>query len=194
MTSPVTGPVIDESRVLREEGGALIYPPTAAFDPDKLYRWELTRTWSDAPPWAFCMLNPSKADAMRNDLTITRCCGFAKAGGAGGIVVVNLHAWRSTCPAELARQGKPVGDQDDAFIWNACTAPGRLVVAAWGAHHFAQVRAARVTAMLRTAGVELHCLGVTRAGHPLHPSRLAASVRPVPWRPLALPGDGVVST
>lgn len=194
MTSPPAAHVIDESRVLREEGSALIYPPTAVFDPDKMYRWELTRTWSDAAPWAFCMLNPSKADAMRNDLTITRCCGFAEAGGAGGIVVVNLYAWRSTSPAELASQAKPVGDQDDAFIWNACTAPGRIVVAAWGAHSFAQARAGRVTAMLQAAGVELQCLGVTKAGHPLHPSRLAASVRPVPWRPLALPCGGAVST
>ncbi len=185
MTSPVTRPVIDESQVLREEGGALIYPPTAAFDPDKLYRWELTRTWSDAPPWAFCMLNPSTADAMRNDLTVTRCCGFAKAGGAGGIVVVNLFAWRSTSPAELARQADPVGELNDAFILNACR-PGRMVVAAWGAHDYARRRAAAVTAMLEAGGGELHCLGVTKGGHPLHPSRLAATVGPVPWRPLAL--------
>jgi hypothetical protein len=61
-----------------------------------------------------------------------------------------------------------------------------MVVAAWGALRAARGRAAEVTAMLQAAGVELHCLGITLDGHPLHPSRIAATVRPVPWRPLAL--------
>jgi hypothetical protein len=97
-----------------------------------------------------------------------------------------MFAFRATDPAGLARQADPVGGQDDAFILSACTVPGRMVVAAWGAHRAARGRAAEVTAMLQAAGVELYCLGITREGHPLHPSRLAAAVRPVPWRPLAL--------
>ncbi len=178
------GQRIDERRIIRETGHALLNPPTAAFDRLRLYRYELTRTWSALPPWAFVMLNPSTADAMDDDQTIRRCCGFARAGGAGGIVVVNLFAWRSTSPAELARQADPVGDLNDAFIWNACTAPGRMVIAAWGAHGSLRGRAAEVTVMLEDAGVVLHCLGVTGAGYPRHPSRLAAAVRPVPYAPL----------
>lgn len=177
------GPRIDERLIVRETGPALFNPPTAAFDLLRRYRYELTRTWdSDVPPWVFCMLNPSKAGAFTGDLTITRCCGFAQAGGAGGIVAVNLFAWRSTSPAALARQADPVGELNDAFILNACQ-PGRMVVAAWGVHGSLRGRAVEVTAMLEEAGVVLHCLGVTRAGHPRHPSRLAAAVRPVPYAP-----------
>jgi len=87
-------PAIDENLIIREEGPALVYPPTATFDLSRAYRYELTRTWSSAPPWAWCMLNPSTADARADDQTITRCCRFARAGGAGGIIVVNLFAWR----------------------------------------------------------------------------------------------------
>jgi hypothetical protein len=176
-------PVIDESLIIREEGPALIYPPTATFDLSRAYRYELTRTWSAAPPWVWCMLNPSTASAFASDQTITRCCGFAAAGGAGGIIVVNLFAWRSVSPAELVCQLDPVGGQNDAFIMAACP-PGRMVIAAWGVHGTLRNRAAEVTAMLEQAGVELYCLGVTMGGHPRHPSRLAAAVRPVPCQAL----------
>lgn len=172
--------VIDEDRVIRETGPALIWPPTAAFDLTYRYRYELTRAWSDLPPWAWVMLNPSTADALEDDQTIRRCCGFARAGGAGGIVAANLFAWRATDPAELADLDDPIGDLDDAFILNACQ-PGRMVVAAWGANGALRGRAAEVAAMLAAAGVRLHCLGTTQAGQPLHPSRLPAAARLIPW-------------
>jgi hypothetical protein len=175
----------DERLIVRETGPALFNPPTAAFDLLRRYRYELTRTWDgDAPPWVFCMLNPSKAGALTGDLTISRCCGFAQAGGAGGIVAVNLFAYIATDPADLARQADPVGELNDAFIREACTAPGRMIIAAWGAHGSLRGRVAEVTAMLEEAGVVLHCLGVTTAGHPRHPSRLAAAARPAPYVPL----------
>lgn len=174
--------VIDETRVLRETGPALLYPPTAAFDLTKRYRYELTRTWSNAPPWVFAMLNPSKANAHIDDPTIRRCCGFAQAGEAGGIVAVNLHGWRATDPLDLALADDPVGDQNEAFILAACTVPGRTVVAAWGAHPAAARRGAVVTTMLTVAaGVRLHCLGTTRDGHPRHPLYVPASTRLEPW-------------
>jgi hypothetical protein len=178
-------PVSDESLLLRETGAALIYPPTAVFDPLKVYRYELTRTWSAAPPWAWCMRNPSTADALRDDQTVTRCCRFARAGGAGGIVAVNLFAWRATDPAELARQPDPVGELNDAFILQACTAPGRVVVAAWGCHGTLCGRDAAVTRMLATEGVRLMCLGTTKGGQPLHPSRLPAAAQLIPYEPRA---------
>jgi hypothetical protein len=174
---------IDETWIIREEGPALAWPPTAVFDLSRQRRYELTRRWSGEPPWTWVMLNPSTADAMADDQTIKRCCRYAKDGGAGGIVVVNLYTWRATSPAELWRQAKPVGEFGDAFILNACP-PGRMVIAAWGAHGQRSGRGAQVAAMLEAAGVELHCLGVTKDGDPLHPSRLAAARRPVPYRSL----------
>lgn len=59
--------MIGKSRVIREEGPALVYPPTAVLDPGRRYRHELTRTWTGAPPRAWCMLNPSTADAFADD-------------------------------------------------------------------------------------------------------------------------------
>lgn len=47
------------------------------------------------------MLNPSTADASVDDATITRCIGFAKLWGYGGLYVGNLWAYRATDPKEL---------------------------------------------------------------------------------------------
>lgn len=178
-----SGHLIDERLILRDTGAALLDPPTAAFDLRRRYRYELTRTWSSAAQWVWVMLNPSTADAMADDQTIGRCCGFAKAGGAGGIVVVNLFAWRATDPAELARQANPAGALDDAFLLGACTVPGRVVIAAWGNHGTLHGRAAAVTRMLAVHDVSLMCLGTTGTGQPRHPSRLPAVARLVRYEP-----------
>jgi hypothetical protein len=92
-----------------------------------------------------------------------------------------MFAWRSTSPAELARQADPVGPLNDAFILSACSVPGRKVILAWGAHGRLRGRGGQVAAMLAAVGVDLFCLGTTRGGQPLHPSRLAATIRPVPY-------------
>jgi hypothetical protein len=96
-----------------------------------------------------------------------------------------MFAWRATDPAELARQADPVGALADAFILQACAEPGRVVVAAWGRHGTLRGRGATVTRMLEAAGVRLMCLGTTKGGQPLHPSRLPTAARLVPYEPSA---------
>ncbi|TMF61888.1 MAG: DUF1643 domain-containing protein, partial [Chloroflexi bacterium] len=67
----------------------------ATFSADRRYRYRLWRRWDGARPVvAFVMLNPSTADARRDDPTIRRCIGFAKSWGFGGVEVVNLFAYR----------------------------------------------------------------------------------------------------
>ena len=61
------------------------------------YRYWLTRTWNPRrATLCWVLLNPSTADADRDDPTIRRCQGFARSWGYGGIVVVNLFAYRAT--------------------------------------------------------------------------------------------------
>ncbi|CAJ0698587.1 hypothetical protein R11007_02835 [Ralstonia holmesii] len=55
------------------------------------YRYRLWREWERSlPVLGFIMLNPSTADHLENDRTITRCIGRAVAGGYGRLEVVNL--------------------------------------------------------------------------------------------------------
>ncbi|MFJ8657505.1 DUF1643 domain-containing protein [Streptomyces rochei] len=148
----------------------------AVFDSSRReYRYLLTRIWDPAvPPVVYVMLNPSTADAMTDDATIRRCRSFAVREGAGGLVVVNLFALRSTDPRALTRHPEPVGPVNDAFIRRTVTGAHR-VIAAWGAAGIQNGRAEAVTGLLRARGVTVHCLGRTATGQPRHPLYLPAT-------------------
>ena len=129
---------------------------------------------------AFVMLNPSVADAEADDPTIRRCIGFARSWGFGGLVAVNLFAWRDTHPSGMKRAADPVGPEGDAPILEAARLAS-LTVAAWGVHGAHLGRGSQVAALLRAAG-PLHHLGLTKDGHPRHPLYLRGDARPERWR------------
>lgn len=97
------------------------------------YRYSLTRRWSEDQLLYWIMLNPSTADASKDDPTIRKCIGFAKHNGFGGIRIFNLFAWRATDPRELAlyEYHRIVGKENDDYIQTI--PPGSTVVAGWGA-------------------------------------------------------------
>ena len=67
----------------------------AVLDKTGQYRYWLWRLWdADLPHVCFCMLNPSKADAVTDDPTLRRCINFAKSWGYGSLSVVNLFAYQ----------------------------------------------------------------------------------------------------
>ena len=144
------------------------------------YRYRLDRQWSGAPQLTWIMLNPSTATEAANDPTIARCETRARAGGFGGLRVVNLFAWRATAPAELKRHASPVGPDNDRHLLAACAGADR-VVAGWGTHGTHLGRAAQVLRLLRDNGVPIHTLGLTRQGHPRHPLYVAYATQPEPW-------------
>ena len=133
------------------------------------YRYRLTRTWGEARPACFIMLNPSVADATQDDPTIRRCVGFARAWGCGGIVVVNLYAFRATDPKGLRSAACPtIGPDNDQHIREAVKR-SIPVVCAWGVHGERGGRDVAVKGWLRSVGIVPVCLGTTKDGHPRHP-------------------------
>ena len=163
----------------------------AILSPGGVYRYRLWRIWDDdLAPCAFVMLNPSTADAEVDDPTIRRCTAFAKSWGSGGIVVVNLFAYRATDPDALAEVDPPelIGPEADAHMRKVFSVAD-VVVCAWGAtltlwgarwRAFQARRAAEVLAMI-PQGVEVCSLGVTAGGHPRHPLYLAKNTPRVPF-------------
>ena len=153
----------------------------AEFDPTKRYRYRLRRVWGDpSNSCCFVMLNPSTADAFRNDPTIRRCLGFAQAWGHGALSVVNLFAWRATDPRELAHGIEdPVGPGNDVSIEDEAGGAGRVVFA-WGADPMAVKRGAEVARWLRKI-CDPVCLGTTKAGAPRHPLYVPAATLPTPY-------------
>lgn len=119
------------------------------------------------------MLNPSTADHRRDDPTIRRCMGFARAWGYSILEVRNLFAWRATDPRELLTAPDPTGsrrgDRELRAVLDA-----DLVVAAWGAWvPYARDR----DALALLAGRRLMCLGQTRNCRPRHPLYVGGSTR-----------------
>jgi hypothetical protein len=91
--------------------------------------------------------------------------------------MVNLFACRATKPKDMKAHHAPVGRENDHWLLKAVKEAG-VVVAAWGNHGGHLSRGEAVTRLL--AG-RLTCLGVTKKGHPMHPSRLNKTLTPIPF-------------
>lgn len=154
------------------------------------YRYRLWRRWADGPQALWIMLNPSTADAAKDDPTIRRCVAFATSWGCGGIVVANLYAWRATSPEDLWRAERNdgqniVGPENDAVIAAALRDPATGTrIAAWGTHAKSD-RVAEVWALVDDARVGLVCLSRSRSGAPRHPLWLGSDTprEPFTWSP-----------
>ena len=145
---------------------------------DGPYRYTLHRTWEpERPRVTFVMLNPSLADAERDDPTVRRCVAFARCWGFGALAVVNLFALIAPYPTALQGIADPIGPHNDEAIreWTQDV----LTVVAWGEDGDYADRAADV---LPTLG-EVYCLGVTRSGAPRHPLYLRRDTPPRPYSP-----------
>lgn len=161
----------------------------ATFDGD-LYRLTLLRVWrADMHLLVVCMLNPSTADAEQDDPTILALNDFAFAWGFGGILVVNLNAFRASKPEVMRAAADPVGPMNEAAIDESLFYAGQtsgLALAAWGNNG----DPAQVEAFCRkaaAAGVRLVCLGQTQSGAPKHPMargqhRIPRDQQPLHWR------------
>jgi hypothetical protein len=145
------------------------------------------------------MLNPSTADAVAPDHTITKCIGFAKRWGYNAIDVFNLFALRSTNPKGLLANVDPCGPLNDQVLRQAVheatwkeEVPTPAILA-WGAgspiRKLLETRVRRFgrdfeDSFSRSLGLSrFQCLGTTLGGQPRHPLMLAYDTKLQPWIP-----------
>lgn len=152
----------------------------AEISSDRLYRYWLSRIWDRGLPIGLvCMINPSDADSKKDDPTVQNLTKRARRHWRwGGFYVVNLFAYRSSHPEDLAKAIDPVGPENDDHIGRiasmAAEGGGRFV-AAWGAYEFSKSerqdireRPQNVTDFLVSLG-EVLCLGRNADRSPAHP-------------------------
>jgi len=145
------------------------------------YRYTLTRQWGFGGTVCWILLNPSTADAQRDDPTNRRGINFSKAWGYGGCVFVNLFAYRATDPKVMLAAEQPVGTENDAYIVSEANAAD-LVVIGWGNHGAHRRRDVHVLRMLENeVRWEPECLGVTNKDQPKHPLYLSKYTKLEPW-------------
>ncbi|OZF00838.1 hypothetical protein CH300_20065 [Rhodococcus sp. 15-1154-1] len=164
---------------------------SAVISADERYRYHLRRELPlslDQPTSRTClfiMLNPSTADAAKNDPTIRRCLTFTSLAGCDVLEVVNLYAYRATDPDDLFRAGAAgvdiVGPDNYEHIEQANNRAD-VVYVAWGA----KAPRDRVAALVNMCGMsELHCLGTTSDGSPRHPLYVPTTAAVELWSPNA---------
>lgn len=173
----------------------------AVFSSCGLYRYSLWRVWDPTRPrLLFVMLNPSTADAEKNDPTVERCQRRAVADGFGGVEVVNLFAFKATNPQDMIDSAEAgidiIGKENDCAIIEAAKRAGR-VICAWGTYGSYQDRGRDVAFLMAhygapniEGGKELHALKLTMSGHPAHPLYLPNSLKPFVWEGYA-PGHRI---
>lgn len=136
----------------------------AEFSPCRQYRYRLWRRWSDGPLVMYCGLNPSVADSVDDDPTVTRCISRAKDWGCGGMWMMNLFAYRATDPQVMKSVNDPVGIENDRHLTEVAAMCG-IKVACWGVHGVYRNRADEVLKLIDG----WKCLGTTKDGYPRHP-------------------------
>lgn len=159
---------------------------SAVFSPCDLYRYRLMREIAGyGPTLAVLMVNPSRADAHRNDPTVRRCIDFARRLESARLLVGNMFAFRTPYIKELRWARDPVGPENDRYLEDIIR-EADVVVAAWGPASKVPApyreRWRDVAAMAAYLKKPLHCWGVAGDGQPRHPLMLRNDTPLTLWR------------
>lgn len=136
----------------------------AEFSKCGLYRYKLWRIWDNSKPKAMCIgLNPSTANANKNDQTIIYLIKMLTILGYGGFYMTNLFAFISSNPDALLTCEDALGDNDIKLkeVESICDD----VIVCWGSFKQAENRIKLVLPNYPNA----KCFGVTQNGKPFHP-------------------------
>ena len=161
----------------------------AIFSPDRLLRYWLWRVWDENKrPMVFIGLNPSTADEVVNDPTVERMERRARSYGYGGLIVVNIFAFRATEPEDLKDSAEAgidvIGRDNDMAIVSAMIKAG-IIVCGWGTHGGYMDRGRIIKNLLSDSreinGIVTH-LGLTKNGHPKHPLYISYRTKPTAWK------------
>ncbi len=142
------------------------------------YRYSLWRIWDeDKPFFTFIGLNPSTADHIQDDATITRCINFAKSWGGGGIYMANLFAYRAVKPYDMMAQEDPVGAKNNDYL-KLLASQSEKIIACWGNTGTYKQRASFVKKLLKN---QLYYLELNKTGEPKHPLYIHSSTQIKPY-------------
>lgn len=151
----------------------------AEFSECRLYRYSLRIIWDPSLPLAsFIGLNPSTADEWQDDPTVRRCRNFAEAWTCGGLLMLNIFAFRATDPTDMKKVEEPVGPRNTAaYLIEQLVSCGGPHIAAWGKHGIHRDRGEYIKGHVP----RLDCLALNQDGSPKHPLYLKRSLMPTPF-------------
>jgi hypothetical protein len=146
-------------------------------DVDGPYRYSLRRVWHSGKTLTVIGLNPSTADGLNDDNTIRVLMNYAKRLNFGGLLMLNLYAWRATRPQDLVKAAKVhdiIGPQNTFEILRTRIeqSDSPFVFAAWGTYGLK-----RGAEFARFMGYDfcfysMKAFAVNKDGSPHHPLRV----------------------
>jgi hypothetical protein len=142
---------------------------------DRLYRYWLLRVWNPALPiYALIGSNPSTADESKDDHTIRKEIGFGENLGFGGLLKLNVGAFRATDPKVWAASTDPFGPENtvEHLQWYLVKFAPALVVAAWGRPCLSCERGRNRAYSVKQFITGMKCWGKNADGSPRHPLML----------------------
>lgn len=150
----------------------------AIFSDNRTHRYVLWRKWQiHGKHVMFIGLNPSRANEVKNDLTITKLIHFAKSWGYGGIYMTNLFSIiepDSGFIKTLTNENYKSYIRTETESWlDHVWGRSEETVFCWGNFPNIQFRAEEI---IKRFGPAM-CFGKTKSGAPKHPVRLGYSTK-----------------
>lgn len=158
----------------------------AIISPCGRYRYRLERQCEGVGSTVIIMVNPSTADADKDDATIRKLRGFGNRNQWGRIIVGNLFAYRATDVRELSKVPDPSGMENQYHLQRMMIDADRVIFA-WGplskqprnVRHVWRV----VDNIARGNGAIPHSIGhPAKCGHPKHPLMLPYDSPILEWK------------
>ena len=153
----------------------------AYLSPCGKFRYWLLRVWDESLPiMGNIGANPSTADALIDDPTIRKDMGFARRNGFGGLLKLNVGAYRATNPRKWYDAADPYGPEntlDNFAAWMQHFGV-TTTAAAWGR---CIGRFAHRGEAIRKRFPELMCFGTLSDGTPRHTLMLPYTTKLQPW-------------
>jgi hypothetical protein len=144
------------------------------------YRFELRLVWAEGPLLITVGLNPPGGSDMSPSPTLNVLANYARRNRFGGVVLLNLFAWKATQPAHLfaalARGEDVVCLEHNSFTCLKTRLAEHhrrehedVVAPCWGKH--GQRRGQEFLRFLGPEYIANHvrCFGLNRDGSPVHP-------------------------
>lgn len=149
----------------------------AILSPCGTYRFRLDRHVGAGDTVAAVIgVNPSTADAVRNDHTVSKWRGFGMRSGWRRFIVGNVFAYRAADVRALKQVSDPFGP-DYHKVMDEIVAEADVLIPCWGDRKklptVLRPHLDTMLARLRATGKPVMCWGVTAGGDPLHPLTLA---------------------
>lgn len=141
---------------------------------DRIFRYWLLRVWNPALPiYALIGSNPSTADE-KADHTITKEIGFGTRLGFGGLLKLNVGAFRATDPKAWRAASDPFGPEKtvEHIQGYLIKFSPRVVIAAWGRPCLSCERGRSQAYSVKRFISGMKCWGKNADGSPRHPLML----------------------